>query len=424
MKRLGVVTLAIGILIVAATFSRAVKENGHPADLHVQRENRNPWTNLNLNNHPEDFRFAVVSDRTGGHRAEVFSRAVDQLNLLQPEFVVSVGDLIEGYTEDRPTLDAEWLEFQSFVCRLQMPFFYLPGNHDITNAVMEKLWQEKFGRSYYHFVYRNVLFLMLNSEDPPGGLGSLSPEQVAYMRQAINDNSNVRWTLLFLHKPIWNYANLERNGWLDIEAALGNRPYTVFAGHHHRYQKFIRNGRSYYQLATTGGISKMRGREYGEFDHIVWITMKKDGPVLANILLDGVYPEDMKKIVTDEPGYVIRNRQQTHPVQATVYYEGTPLPSAYVVFQTLDPKAKVRVRSDGITEADGAVRLSTYTAFDGVPAGDYAVTVVWRKPLYTADGQPGPNLLPERYGRVEHSGLKATVRSGKNEFLFELKKEE
>ena len=51
---------------------------------------------LKLNDDPDQFHFAVVSDRTGGHRAKVFSRAVQQISLLQPTFVMSVGDLIEA----------------------------------------------------------------------------------------------------------------------------------------------------------------------------------------------------------------------------------------------------------------------------------------------------------------------------------------
>ena len=30
---------------------------------------------------------------------------------------------------------------------------------------MNAAWAEELGRSYYHFVYRDVLFLVLNSED-------------------------------------------------------------------------------------------------------------------------------------------------------------------------------------------------------------------------------------------------------------------
>ena len=50
----------------------------------------------------------------------------------------------------------------------------------------------------------------------------------------------------------------------------------MFAGHIHRYQKFVRQGMNYYQLATTGGGSKLRGLRYGEFDQIAWVTVQED----------------------------------------------------------------------------------------------------------------------------------------------------
>ena len=136
---------------------------------------------------------------TGGHRPGVFKKAMGEVNLLQPEFVICVGDLIEGYIEDKEGLNAQWNEFDGFLNQLEMPFFYVPGNHDISNPVMAEEWQRRFGRSYYHFVYRNVLFLCLNSEDPPGT--HISARQVAYVSKTLAENQGVRWTLVFLHKP-------------------------------------------------------------------------------------------------------------------------------------------------------------------------------------------------------------------------------
>jgi serine/threonine-protein phosphatase CPPED1 len=78
-----------------------------------------------------------------------------------------------------------------------------------------------------------------------------------------------------------------------MEKVLSGRSYTVFAGHEHSYRKFVRKGMNYYQLATTGGSSKLRGVQHGEFDHVVWVTMSKDGPILANLLLDGILPENL-----------------------------------------------------------------------------------------------------------------------------------
>src|ERR1041385_2810988 len=85
---------------------------GNAPRLQIKQEMRNPWNHLQLNNNPSDFKFAIVSDRTGGHRQKIFSLAVEQLNLLQPEFVVSIGDLIEGGTKkSEAQLEDQWKEF-------------------------------------------------------------------------------------------------------------------------------------------------------------------------------------------------------------------------------------------------------------------------------------------------------------------------
>jgi hypothetical protein len=78
-------------------------------------------------------------------------------------------------------------------------------------------------------------------------------------------------------------------------------------------------------------------------------------------------------------------------------------------------------RADGLTGPDGAVRLSTYRAYDGVPPGEYAVTVEQRKPLFLPDGQRGPNQLPPAYADTKTTPLKATIARDKpNELAFDL----
>jgi 3',5'-cyclic AMP phosphodiesterase CpdA len=303
MKRL-INGVAVGAILIAITvFAARGGANNPPADkpaLVAESGSRNPWTKLELNEGPYAFRFAVVSDRTGGHRPGVFSRAVRMINLLQPEFVMSVGDLIEGYSEDPGQWALEWSEFESNVDRLQMPFFFCTGNHDMSNLPMSENWKRKFGRSYYSFRCRNVLFVILNSEEPrPNEVTyRFGPEQQEWLRQTLAKNADVRWTFVFFHKPVWREAmgDSVAQGWTAIEDALaaGDRRYTVFVGHEHNYAKFVRHGRDYFMLATTGGGSKMRGVEYGEFDHVAWVTMKDGGPVIANILLDGVQPNDVR----------------------------------------------------------------------------------------------------------------------------------
>jgi hypothetical protein len=325
-------------------------------------------------------------------------------------------------------LTAEWNEFQSYVKRLQMRFFYLPGNHDVSNPLQTKLWQDQFGKTFYHFVHRNVLFLLLNSDDPSEEKGGakISAEQIAYAQKALRDNPKVNWTMVFVHKPLWRSTKLEETGWLEVEKALQDRPYTVFAGHEHVYQKFIRNGKSYYQLATTGGGSKMRGVAYGEFDHFVWVTMKKDGPpILANILLDGVLPENLTPNVSDEKGVSEKNRKEVFAARGKVTFKGEAVPNAQVSLHLVPedfPKKKARLVADGVADSTGNCTLSTYSAFDGAPAGEYTVTVTLNVPrLDESTGKPGPNKLPEKYSKVASSDLRVEVKAGQvNTFSLNL----
>jgi hypothetical protein len=41
----------------------------------------------------------------------IFEDAIDKLQLLQPQFVISVGDLIDGKTHDSAVIDEQWREF-------------------------------------------------------------------------------------------------------------------------------------------------------------------------------------------------------------------------------------------------------------------------------------------------------------------------
>jgi len=286
-----------------------------------------PWTSEAFKNNPENFQFAVIGDRTGGSDpGGIFNRAMDQLNLLQPEFVINVGDLVEGYTEDKAKAAAQWDEAEGIIKTLEMPFFYVVGNHDMGNDTMKEVWLERRGATYYHFIYHNVLFLVFNSEDPSNPIPKdieektakfkklqqedpaaaqkllaefmasldaykkpmvMSDQQINYFRKVVADNPNVRWTFAFFHQPDWD--NLGKGKALQaIEQMLQGRPHTVIAGHLHYYDYKVRNnGRDYITMGPVGASWHKNGG--GNVDHILWVTMKKDGPEIAMITLDGIW---------------------------------------------------------------------------------------------------------------------------------------
>ncbi len=298
---------ALVLLIGFALSSSALGHEGHPppeatpatanepglsAMVLPNLEGPKPWSDKRILNDPRRFQMAIMTDRTGGHRPGVWMDAVRKLNLLRPEFVVSVGDLIEGYSEDEERVAKQWEEFLGFIDQLQMRFFFVAGNHDMTNPMMHKMWRERFGPEWYSFDYKGVHFLCLCTEDPVDHLGE---EQLAFVKKDLSENADARWTLVFLHKPLWAYSERQianegedRTNWTRLEAMLVDRPHTIFSGHVHHYVQFERNNQHYYSLGTTGGGSQLRGNKYGEFDHITWLTMEPSGPHVVNLRLDGI----------------------------------------------------------------------------------------------------------------------------------------
>src|SRR5690606_21933795 len=119
-----------------------------PATPQIQAEaatQKKPWTSLDINNDPANFQFAVVTDNAGGPRPGVFSEAVAKLNLLQPEFVMSIGDFIEGYEDTKEALHRQWDSFEKEVAGFEMPFFFVPGNHDNGRPLWSEVYRDRIG---------------------------------------------------------------------------------------------------------------------------------------------------------------------------------------------------------------------------------------------------------------------------------------
>lgn len=320
MEKMNRVALALAVVIGLAACTANTDPAGEPSIEHSLQTGPYPWTEQAVDYDADTVRFAVFSDLTGGERDRVFEIAVAQLNLLRPEFIMNVGDLIEGDSADEAGLTLEWESFDERADRAKAPIFYAGGNHDLTGEMLRNVFEARYGRRYYHFVYKDVLFLILDTEDntparmqeifemrnraveiyqtegpeafaeteyanlPERRWGVVSKEQSDYFLDAIADNQDVRWTFLFVHKAPWNMPG--DSTFAALERALEDRPYTVFHGHEHYYQYEQRNGRDYIQLATTGGEQfPESGRSA---DQVVLVTVDDSGVDIANLLMAGI----------------------------------------------------------------------------------------------------------------------------------------
>ncbi len=246
---------------------------------------------------PDKFTFAIIGDKTGGglDKWHIFDRAISEINSLQPDFAIMVGDLIQGVTTDIAQLDAEWEEFWQHESPLVVPFLPLPGNHDITNPVMYDYWVEHIGRTYSAFTYKDCLFIILNTEErhglPQGVENWFGEAQIRYAAEALKRHTDVRHTFVLLHKPAWLH---EDSGWDQIEALLGDRAYTVFAGHYHNLTLHTRNDRRYFVLsATGGGLTPREVKAFGAFDHYSIVTVDGDDVTVAIVEPGSIHPADI-----------------------------------------------------------------------------------------------------------------------------------
>jgi UDP-2,3-diacylglucosamine pyrophosphatase LpxH len=312
-----IAVFAAGVLLAATPVAAAP----HAPDFQPPKiAGPKPWTARPFDDSTANFSFAVVTDLYSGYRKGVFEVAAAELSLLHPAFIMTVGDQIEGGTEDKAKLNAEWDEFDARLAATHAPYFHVGGNHDLTSLGQRQVWEARYGRRYYHFRYKGVLFLVLDTEDYSAArmqeiytlrdeyirtsasdpakaetlpyatlmeakVGEISAGQSAYFEKVLAANRKARWTVLLMHKPVWNRPDDKGLG--RIEAALKGRSYTLINGHLHRYSYTVRKGQDYIMLGTTGGGRAFDGSP-GAMDHFLWVTMTKDGPSIANLRLDGV----------------------------------------------------------------------------------------------------------------------------------------
>ena len=112
--------------------------------IHDVTSEKKPWTHLNFcGGDSDDFTFAIIGDRSGRPQADYFEQSIRKANMLNPDFIMSVGDFIRGKSvEDQSEefIRMQWQEVTPAVEKSRAPFFYVVGNHDI--GPREERWPE------------------------------------------------------------------------------------------------------------------------------------------------------------------------------------------------------------------------------------------------------------------------------------------
>jgi len=111
------------------------------------------------------------------------------------------------------------------------------------------------------------------------------------------------------------------------------------------------------------------------------------------------------------------------PVSGRVLIDGQPAIRAVVSFHSQTPQADGKIYSgQTFTDDEGRFRMTTFTAGDGVPPGEYTVTIVAAWISKNGQDVGVPDLLKGRYATPEKSLLKVQVEAEPLELeTFDLK---
>lgn len=211
---------------------------------------------------------AVVGDSQG--RVAVWEDIVGAINAEGADLVVHCGDLTPAGTHD------QYLRFKEQVDKLRVPFYAVPGNHDVRGEG-RRLFEEFTGLPpYWSFAMDGYLFIGLDDAD-----GELSREQLDWLTAELARSGP---KLVFLHVPLWDPRPGEDHALKRAEEAARlhdlfrqHQVIAVISGHVHLFACQVKDGITY---VTTGGAGAplYAPRASGGFHHWTRVQLS-DGRV-------------------------------------------------------------------------------------------------------------------------------------------------
>ena len=183
--------------------------------------------------------------------------AIGQVKALKvkPSFMIHTGDITHL------SKDSEFDDAEKIISQARLDVHYVPGEHDIIDPDI-KLYKQRYGRGtkgsgYYSFDANGVHFMALVNvaELKGGGMGSLGPEQLAWIEADLKDRSASTPIVVFAHIPLWTVY--PQWGWgtedsaraLDLLKRFGS--VTVLNGHIHQVMQKVEGNVTFHTARST-----------------------------------------------------------------------------------------------------------------------------------------------------------------------------
>lgn len=155
------------------------------------------------------FKFVQISDVHYGVEgaARNLRAAIAKIKTLKPDFVIISGDLTNDPVYDSVLGKEEMTGYMTTIKTLGLPFYNIPGNHDLgylggnyagNRATNISNYKKIIGELYYSFKHENYTFIMINNNGLYSGNSYyIDDEQKAFIESNLSDN-----TIIIGHYPM------------------------------------------------------------------------------------------------------------------------------------------------------------------------------------------------------------------------------
>ena len=255
---------------------------------------------------PDEFTFAFITDihlQPEGDAVKGFLELIDTLNDLNPDFVITGGDLIMDALRQRyGRADSLYNLYSENAKALKMPVYNTMGNHEIYGIYKgsgadpshpdygEKMFENRFGKSYYSFDHKGWKFMILNSIEDAGNssyVGLIDPKQVEWIKEELQKTSPETPIVLSTHIPFitvetqvyqgTTVANdsllVIYNGKEVLDLFNGHNLKLVLQGHLHIYEDIFIEGTHFITGSAIAG-GWWRGPYLGHEEGFIRVNVK------------------------------------------------------------------------------------------------------------------------------------------------------
>ncbi|GAA5225250.1 metallophosphoesterase [Membranihabitans marinus] len=224
-----------------------------------------------------DFTFVQMCDTQlgmGGYEHDVknFEWAVNQINELNPDFVIICGDLVN--TAD----DTSVADFKRIMAGFNIPCYPAPGNHDVGNHPNDtslSYYRETIGEDYYKFQNKGYSFVVTNTQLWKADVGSESENHDRWVKETLqNHNADNQSSFVIGHYPLYTISPDEEEHYFNIPLAKREELFQLFeennvvaylSGHTHK-----RTINQYNNIQLVGGETTSKNFDGLPMGYRVW----------------------------------------------------------------------------------------------------------------------------------------------------------